>query len=156
MTAALPQSPAPAGLFCARWRFGILPGMEKNVMNKDAQFEAGLAQRTAVMGEAFVAKAFDGMTPFSEPLQEYVTRNAWGTVWQRDGLDLKTRSLVTVAMLTALGKQNELKGHIRGALNNGATVAEIQEVLLHATVYCGFPTAVEAFRSAAEVVETAV
>lgn len=124
-------------------------------MNKDAQFEAGLAQRTAVMGEAFVAKAFGGMTPFTEPLQEYVTRNAWGTVWQRGGLDLKTRSLVTVAMLTALGKQNELKGHVRGALNNGASVAEIQEVLLHATVYCGFPAALEAFRSAAEVLEPA-
>ncbi|MGY8904959.1 MAG: carboxymuconolactone decarboxylase family protein [Burkholderiales bacterium] len=124
-------------------------------INKDTQFEAGLAQRTAVMGEAFVAKAFDGITPFTEPLQEYVTRNAWGTVWQRGGLDLKTRSLVTVAMLIALGKQNELKGHVRGALNNGASVAEIQEVLLHATVYCGFPAALEAFRSAAEVVEPA-
>lgn len=124
-------------------------------INQDTQFEAGLAQRTAVMGEAFVAKALGGMTPFTEPLQEYVTRNAWGTVWQRGGLDLKTRSLVTVAMLTALGKQNELKGHVRGALNNGASVAEIQEVLLHATVYCGFPAALEAFRSAAEVVEPA-
>ncbi|MEN9377717.1 MAG: hypothetical protein RL710_2874, partial [Pseudomonadota bacterium] len=84
---------------------------------------------------------------------QFITRNAWGEVWQRDGLDLKTRSLITVAMLTALGKQNELKGHVRGALNNGATVAEIQEVLLHASIYCGVPTAVEAFRSAAEVVE---
>ena len=122
-------------------------------MNKDAQFDAGLATRTEVMGEAFVAKAFGGMTPFTAPLQEAVTRNAWGTVWQRDGLDRKTRSLVTVAMLTALGRQTELKGHVRGALNNGATVQEIQEVLLHATVYCGFPAAVEAFRSAAEVME---
>jgi 4-carboxymuconolactone decarboxylase len=85
-------------------------------------------------------------------LQQHITRNAWGDVWQRPGLDLKTRSLVTVAMLTALGKQNELKGHVRGALNNGASVQEIQEVLLHATVYCGVPASVEAFRSAAEVV----
>lgn len=123
-------------------------------MNKDAQFEAGLAKRTEVMGEAFVAKAFGEMTAFAEPLQEAVTRNAWGTVWQRPGLDMKTRSLVTVAMLTALGRQNELKGHVRGALNNGATLQEIQEVLLHATVYCGFPAAVEAFRSAGEVVAT--
>jgi 4-carboxymuconolactone decarboxylase len=74
-------------------------------------------------------------------------------VWQREGLDRKTRSLVTVAMLTALGKQHELKGHVRGALNNGATVQEIQEVLLHAAIYCGVPSAVEAFRSAAEIVE---
>ncbi|MBI3533112.1 MAG: carboxymuconolactone decarboxylase family protein, partial [Burkholderiales bacterium] len=79
--------------------------------------------------------------------------NAWGDVWQREGLDRKTRSLITVAMLTALGKQHELKGHVRGALNNGATVTEIQEVLLHASIYCGVPTAVDAFRSAAEVID---
>ena len=71
----------------------------------------------------------------------------------RPGLDLKTRSLITIAMLTALGKQHELKGHVRGALNNGASVTEIQEVLLHASIYCGVPTAVEAFRSAAEVID---
>jgi 4-carboxymuconolactone decarboxylase len=119
---------------------------------KDAQFEAGLAMRKQVMGEAFVERAFASVTDFTAPLQQHITRNAWGDVWQRPGLDLKTRSLVTVAMLTALGKQNELKGHVRGALNNGATVEEIQEVLLHATIYCGVPSAVEAFRSAAEVV----
>jgi 4-carboxymuconolactone decarboxylase len=118
----------------------------------DPQFEAGLAMRKQVMGEDFVARAFAGETDFTAPLQEHITRAAWGDVWQRPGLDLKTRSLITVAMLTALGKQHELKGHIRGALNNGATVQEIQEVLLHATIYCGVPTAVEAFRSAAEVV----
>ncbi len=121
--------------------------------DKDAQFEAGLATRKQVMGKDFVARAFDTVTDFTAPLQQHITRNAWGDVWQRPGLDLKTRSLVTVAMLTALGKQHELKGHIRGALNNGATVQEIQEVLLHATIYCGVPTAVEAFRSAAEVIE---
>ena len=119
--------------------------------NKD--FDQGLAMRKQVMGEDFVAKAFGSMTPFTEPIQQYITRNAWGDVWQRPGLDLKTRSLITVAMLTAMGKQHELKGHVRGALNNGATVQEIQEVLLHASIYCGLPAAVEAFRSAAEVVE---
>ncbi|NIC41505.1 MULTISPECIES: carboxymuconolactone decarboxylase family protein [Burkholderiales] len=116
-------------------------------------FDAGLATRKRVMGEDFVARAFTGLTPFTAPIQEYVTRNGWGDVWQRPGLDLKTRSLITVAMLTAMGKQNELKGHVRGALNNGATPEEIQEVLLHASIYCGLPTAVEAFRSAAEVVD---
>jgi len=85
--------------------------------------------------------------------QEHITAKAWGDVWQRPGLDLKTRSLITVAMLTALGKQHELKGHLRGALNNGATPAELQEVLLHAAVYCGVPAAVDAFRTAAEVVD---
>jgi 4-carboxymuconolactone decarboxylase len=118
----------------------------------DKQYEAGLATRKQVMGDDFVSTAFANATPFTAPIQEHITRAAWGDVWQRPGLDLKTRSLITVAMLTALGKQTELKGHVRGALNNGATAAEIQEVLLHATVYCGVPTAVEAFRTANEVV----
>lgn len=118
----------------------------------DPEFQRGLAARTDVMGEAFVASALGSMTPFTEPMQHHITRRAWGDVWQRGVLDRKTRSLITVAMLTALGKQHELKGHVRGALNNGATPAEIQEVLLHAAVYCGIPTAVEAFRTAAEVV----
>ena len=116
-------------------------------------FEKCLATRTQVMGKDFVSKAFDNATEFTLPMQHYITQNAWGDVWQRPGLDLKTRSLITVAMLTALGKQHELKGHVRGALNNGASVTEIQEVLLHASIYCGVPTAVEAFRSAAEVID---
>jgi 4-carboxymuconolactone decarboxylase len=119
----------------------------------DEQYAQGLATRKQVMGEDFVARAFGGATDFSRPMQDYITHNAWGDVWQRPGLDLKTRSLITVAMLAALGKQHELKGHVRGALNNGATPAELQEVLLHASIYCGVPTAVEAFRSAAEVVD---
>jgi 4-carboxymuconolactone decarboxylase len=119
----------------------------------DPEFDRGLAMRTQVMGEAFVASAFGSMTSFTEPIQQHITRKAWGDVWQRGVLDLKTRSLLTVAMLTALGKQHELKGHVRGALNNGATPAELQEVLLHAAVYCGVPTAVEAFRTAASVVD---
>ena len=116
-------------------------------------YDAGLAMRQRVMGKDFVAKALGAATAFTQPIQQYITRNAWGDTWQRPGLDLKTRSLITVAMLTALGKQHELKGHVRGALNNGATVEEIQEVLLHASIYCGVPAAVEAFRSAAEVVD---
>ncbi|MEO8120790.1 MAG: 4-carboxymuconolactone decarboxylase [Rhodoferax sp.] len=119
----------------------------------DSQFDKGLATRKQVMGEDFVAKALGQATDFTRPMQQYITRNAWGDVWQREGLDLKTRSLITVAMLIALGKQHELKGHVRGALNNGATVAEIQEVLLHASIYCGVPAAVEAFRAAAEIVD---
>jgi 4-carboxymuconolactone decarboxylase len=117
----------------------------------DAQ---GLATRKEVMGEAFVAAALAAATPFTLPLQEHITRAAWGDIWQRPGLDRKSRSLITVAMLTALGKQQELKGHIRGALHNGATVQELQEVLLHATIYCGIPAAAESFRTANEVVES--
>lgn len=119
----------------------------------DPQFDKGLATRKQVMGEDFVARAFAGMTDFTAPIQQHITRAAWGDVWQRPGLDLKTRSIITVALLTALGKQHELKGHVRGALNNGVTPEELQEILLHAAVYCGVPTAVEAFRTAAEVVD---
>ena len=86
-------------------------------------------------------------------MQEFVTRNAWGTTWCRDGLDLKTRSLLTLSMLTALGRATEIKGHVRGAVNNGATMKEIQETLLHAAVYCGMPLAIDAFRSAHEVLK---
>ena len=120
----------------------------------DAVFQAGIETRTQVMGSEFVDRAFGNATEYTLPMQEFITRNAWGNVWQRPGLDLKTRSLVTVAMLAALGKQQELKGHVRGALNNGATPEELREVMLHATVYCGLPTAIEAFRSVAEVVES--
>ena len=121
--------------------------------HQQAQYDAGLIQRKAVMGEDFVARALDGVTEFTQPIQEFITRNAWGDVWQRPGLDMKTRSLITVAFLTALGKQHELKGHVRGALHNGATAEDIQEVLLHASIYCGLPAAVDAFRTAAEVVD---
>ena len=120
---------------------------------QDDQYHRGLATRREVMGDDFVDRALAGTTPFTQPIQDHISRAAWGDVWQRPGLDRKTRSLVTVAMLAALGKQHELKGHVRGALNNGASVEEIQEVLLHAAIYCGIPTAVEAFRTAAEVVE---
>ncbi len=119
----------------------------------DKDFDKGLTTRKRVMGEDFVAQAFGNATPFTEPIQQYITRNAWGDVWQRPGLDLKTRSLITVAMLIAMGKQHELKGHVRGALNNGVTPEELQEVMLHASIYCGVPTAVEAFRTAASVVD---
>ena len=116
-------------------------------------FDKGLATRAQVMGQDFVNKALGRATDFTQPIQEHITAKAWGDVWQRPGLELKTRSMITVAMLIAMGKQHELKGHLRGALNNGVTPAELQEILLHAAVYCGVPSAVEAFRTAAEVVD---
>jgi len=119
----------------------------------DPDFQRGLAMRTQVMGDDFVAQALGSMTPFTEPMQHHITRRAWGDVWQRGVLDLKTRSLITVAMLAAMGKQHELKGHVRGALNNGASAQELQEVLLHLAAYGGIPAAVEAFRTAASVVD---
>jgi 4-carboxymuconolactone decarboxylase len=122
-------------------------------MNRDEQFEQGLQMRQRVMGEAFVAKAFANVDAFTAPLQEFVTRNAWGTTWCREGIDLKTRSLLTLSMLTALGRSTEIKGHVRGAINNGATLQEIQETLLHAAIYCGVPLAIDAFRSAHEALK---
>jgi 4-carboxymuconolactone decarboxylase len=121
-------------------------------MNLDPK---GLATRRAVLGDDYVNNAIAKATPFSAPLQELVTRNAWGNTWQREGIDLRTRSIVTVSMLVALGRMHELKIHVRGALNNGVTKAELQEIFLHASVYCGFPAAVDAFRTAAEVVDAA-
>ena len=126
---------------------------QPTIKDSGKDFDKGLATRKQVMGEDFVANAFGNATDFTLPIQHYITRNAWGDVWQRPGLDLKTRSLITVATLTALSKQHELKGHVRGALNNGASKEEIQEVLLHASIYCGLPSAVDAFRTAAEVVD---
>ena len=119
----------------------------------DPATQAGLATRRQVLGNEYVDNALAKATPFSAPLQELVTKNAWGNTWQRPGIDLKTRSIVTVSMLVALGRMHELKIHVRGALNNGVTPQELQEIFLHASVYCGFPAAVDAFRTAAEVIE---
>lgn len=119
-------------------------------MSQD-DFQRGLATRTQVMGQAFVDKALADLDGFSRPLQEFLTEHAWGSTWQREGIELKTRSLVTVGMLAALGRSTELKGHVRGALNNGASLVELREVLLHSAVYAGAPAAVEAFRAAREV-----
>lgn len=126
----------------------------REALPDDAAFQAGLTTRTQVMGPEYVDRALGAATDFTMPMQEFITRNAWGNVWQRPGLDLKTRSLITVAMLTAQGKQHELKAHVRGAIHNGATPEELREVMLHATVYCGFPTAIDAFRTVTDVVES--
>ena len=119
----------------------------------DQQFEDGLAIRRQVMGEQFVDAAFANADAFTAPIQEFITRNAWGTVWCRDGLELKTRSLITLSMLIALGRSQEIKGHVRGALNNGVSPEELREVLLHAAVYCGAPLALDATRSVQEVLK---
>ena len=110
----------------------------------------GETRRREVMGDAFVDRALSGATAFTRPLQALVNDHAWGATWQRDGIDLKQRSLCTVAMLAALGHVNELKGHLRGALNNGATLHELREVLLHVAPYAGVPASVAAFRAAGE------
>ncbi|MGF6575111.1 4-carboxymuconolactone decarboxylase [Paraburkholderia sp. GAS333] len=119
----------------------------------DQEQSAGKARRTQVMGAPFVDRAMNGLDAFNRPLQEWLNEHAWGSTWLREGIDLKTRSLCTCAMLAALGKSAELKGHVRGAINNGASVVEIREVLLHSAIYAGAPAAVEAFRSAREVLD---
>ena len=115
------------------------------------RFERGLAIRKAVLGDAYVEKALAGADEFSRPMQELVTEYCWGTVWAREGLPLKTRSMLNLAMLSALNRPHELKGHVRGALTNGVTRAEICEVLLQVAVYCGMPAGMESFRLAREV-----
>ncbi|SIS80076.1 carboxymuconolactone decarboxylase family protein [Neptunomonas antarctica] len=116
-------------------------------------YDNGLKVRTEVMGETFVQRAIDNTTDLTQPVQDWINEHAWGSTWQREGLPRSTRSLVTIAMLAALKAPAELKGHVRGALNNGCTPEEIQEVLLHSIVYCGAPAAQEAFRAAKEVLE---
>lgn len=116
------------------------------------QYQAGLAVRRKVMGDEFVDKALNNATEFTAAAQELITRNAWGEVWTDETLELKTRSLITLGILAALKASNELKGHVRGALRNGATVEEIQAVLKHVTVYCGAPAGLEAFRAADEAI----
>ncbi|MDH4611201.1 carboxymuconolactone decarboxylase family protein [Pseudomonas sp. BN102] len=113
----------------------------------------GLQVRREVMGDAFVDRAMGNATEFTQPLQDFVNEHAWGGVWNREGLSRKTRSLITLAALTALKCPQELKGHVRGALNNGCTVEEIREALLHCAVYAGVPAAIDAFRAAQEVID---
>jgi len=109
---------------------------------------AGLNMRTNVMGAAHVERSLGRVSEFCRPAQELVTEYAWGEIWCRPGLDRKTRSMLNIAMLTALNRSQELAGHIRGAVNNGVTETEIQETLLQAMIYCGAPAALESFRVA--------
>jgi 4-carboxymuconolactone decarboxylase len=117
-----------------------------------SRLEEGLAVRREVLGREHVDRALVEASEFARPMQELVTEYCWGAVWSRPGLDRKTRSLLNLAMLTALNRRHELELHVRGALTNGATVSEIQEVLLQAAVYCGVPAAMDAFRAAEKVI----
>jgi 4-carboxymuconolactone decarboxylase len=119
-------------------------------MNQDL-FDKGLQTRREVLGAEYVDNAIRNADDFNRPMQELVTQYAWGDVWNRPGLDRRTRSLLNLAMLTALNRPHELKLHVRGAINNGVTVDEIREVFLHTAVYCGVPAAIDSFRTAKEV-----
>jgi len=119
-------------------------------MNQDL-FEKGLQTRREVLGEEYVNASLKNADPFNMPMQELVTQYCWGDVWNRPGLDRRTRSFLNLAMLTALNRPHEIKLHVRGAINNGLSKEEISEVFLQSAIYCGVPAAIDSFRVAKEV-----
>ena len=123
-------------------------------MTDDGRLEQGERIRREVLGDAHVERSLAKAGEFSRPMQEFVTEHCWGAVWSRPGLDRRTRSLINLGMLTALGSGHELEVHVRGAITNGATEAEIRETLLQAAIYCGVPAAMEAFRRADAVLSS--
>lgn len=122
-------------------------------MSGDDQRRRGMEVRRAVLGDAHVDRSEKSKTELTEEFQDLLTRYAWGEIWTRPGLDRRTRSCITIAMLVALNRGEELTIHLRGALNNGVTREEIKEVLLQTAVYCGVPAANTAFRVANEVLK---
>ncbi|BCX43553.1 4-carboxymuconolactone decarboxylase [Stenotrophomonas maltophilia] len=122
-------------------------------MDEQERYEAGLAVRRQVLGEAHVERSLEARTDFTAEFQEFITRTAWGTVWTREGLPRHTRSLLTIVMMVALGHDEEFKLHIRAARNNGVTPEQIKEALLQAAIYCGVPAANHAFALARPILE---
>ncbi|TWT27461.1 4-carboxymuconolactone decarboxylase [Planomicrobium sp. CPCC 101110] len=119
-------------------------------MNKEL-FEKGLEIRRSVLGAEYVDNSIQNANEFNMPMQELVTQYCWGEIWGRPGLPRKTRSIINLAMITALNRPHELKLHVRGAINNGLTREEIQEIFLQTAIYCGVPAAIDSFRTAKEV-----
>jgi 4-carboxymuconolactone decarboxylase len=117
----------------------------KDKDTRSSAFEAGMAVRKQVLGAAYVDKSFADADDFNRPFQEILTEFAWGKVWTRPGLALKTRSMLTLAMCVALNRPHEIKLHLRGAVRNGCTDEEIRELLIHSFIYCGGPAAVDGF-----------
>jgi 4-carboxymuconolactone decarboxylase len=120
-------------------------------MDERERFEAGMKIRREVLGDAHVDAAIAKRNAFSEEFQDLITRYAWGEIWTRPGLPRQTRSLITVAMMVALNREEELRLHLRAALRNGATQEEIRETLLQSAIYCGVPAANSAFRIAQDI-----
>ena len=123
---------------------------------KDNQPDAhsrGMENRRAVLGDDYVNRAIEGSNELNADFQDFITRYAWGEIWNRPGLDKKTRSLLTLAILVAEGKDDELQMHVRAAVGNGVTVEEIKEVFMHAGIYCGLPAANHAFKLATPVLK---
>jgi 4-carboxymuconolactone decarboxylase len=120
-------------------------------MDERERYEAGMKERRAVLGDAHVDATLEKRNDFNDAFQDLLTRYAWGEIWSRPGLPRQTRSLITVAMLVALNREDELRMHLRAALKNGVSQEEIREVLLQSAIYCGVPAANSAFRIAQEV-----
>ena len=120
-------------------------------MDERERYDAGMAVRRAVLGDAHVERTLQHRNPFNEEFQELITRYAWGEIWTRPGLPRHTRSLLTLAMMVALNRNDELRLHLRAASNNGVSREEIKEVLMQCAIYCGVPAANSAFHAAAEV-----
>lgn len=121
-------------------------------MDERKRYEKGMKVRRELLGDAHVEKSLKSLTKFNEEFQDLITRYAWGEIWTRPGLPKETRSLVTLAMLVALNRNEEFRMHVRAALNNGVEQEQIREVLLQAAVYCGVPAANTAFHIAQEVI----
>lgn len=119
---------------------------------RDDNYDAGLKMRKTVLGAEHVERSMNDVSDFARPVQELVTEYCWGAVWTRPGIDKRTRSMINLAMLTALNRSHELAVHVRGALTNGVTEEEIQEVLLQTAVYAGVPASLESFRVAERVI----
>lgn len=117
------------------------------------QFQKGLAIRREVLGSAYVDKSVDAATDMTAPLQKLITEWCWGEVWGRPGLDRRTRSFLNLAFLTALNRPNEIRLHVRGAINNGLTREEIQEVILQSAIYCGVPAALDCMKIVVETLK---
>jgi 4-carboxymuconolactone decarboxylase len=122
-------------------------------MSNGDLYEQGLKIRRQVLGAEHVDRSLANASDFARPLQEMVTTNCWGGIWTRPGLTLRERSLINIGMLTAMGRLHELRVHVRGALNNGATREELQEVLLQSAIYCGLPAALDASRAVEQVLD---
>jgi 4-carboxymuconolactone decarboxylase len=120
-------------------------------MDERERYSSGMRERRAVLGEDYVEKTQASTTLFNEPFQDLITRYAWGEIWARPGLPRQTRSLLTLAMMVALNRNDEFRLHVRAAVNNNVTREEIQEVLLQSAIYCGVPAANSAFHAAQEV-----
>lgn len=122
-----------------------------STQDKSDTYKAGLAMRRKVLGDKYVDESLRKATDFNRPLQDYLTEHAWGAVWTREGLPPRTRSMLNLAILTAINRPNELAIHLRGALNNGVTREEIREIFLHCGAYCGAPAALDSFKLASKV-----